>query len=745
MWTYKIGRLSFGTWQLSARFVMALMLALAALWAAPAQAQWTNVDNVYWTRQFDCGNPRSCTLFQDNFYAYEGEQVVIHFNPYDAGWWDSWDVDVYVQSDAASFQYRQHNNASKERIFFFDISRSRDFTFTIDLHSTSSNPRGSFEVRVEINSQNPDQRRRARATATPEPRYYLDRNDRVQGTLSDRNRQDRYEFYAEAGDLVTIKMDRTSGELDPLLELYDPRGDRLASNDDSGGNRNALLDEFRVDRAGDFVIVARSYDNASSGGYTLILDVSRPRPTATPQPRYYLDRNDRVSGTLNSGNRQDRYQFRAQAGDSVTIAMNRSSGGLDPYLELLDSRGNRLASNDDSGSNRNALIEGYRVGREGDFVIVARAYNNGSSGSYTLTLTVERARVQRSGLVVDYDCSLFDAIEAANRDRSVGGCPAGRGADTITLTRDTRLNGDLPSIRSDITIQGGGAEISGDGRYRIFVIERGASLSLVNMTIRDGWAPDDGSLNLVGDGGAILNEGSLSMRDCTARNNTSGEDGGAIRNLGSLEIVNGSFIDNAARRQGGAIYSSDGSAEGSDSARLEISGTVFRGNRATRHAGAIFADGWTRILSGVFSHNHADISGGALYNLGTAEIYGSEFVNNSSQKNGGAVFNDYEANITISSSEFRGNSTRDGGGGVMSYGRARADIEQSTFSGNSASRGGGVMVKGFARNGRTFYGEMSLSDSRLSNNRGGDCGIGDYGDLTQSGWNDIGDGGCRRV
>ena len=629
MFAYKFGRRVDGAWRCPAWLAVILVLPLAALCAAPAQAQWTNVDNIYWTRQFDCANPRSCTLFQDTFYAYDGEQVVIHFNPYDAGWWDRWDVDVYVQSSAARFQQRRHNNASKERIFFFDISRSRDFTFAVDLLPNASNPRGSFEVRVEINSQNPDQRRRDMPNATPEPRYTLDRNDRVRGTITDYNREDRYEFYAERGDSVTIAMDGRSG--------------------------------------------------------------------------------------------------------------------LDAYLELLDSRGSRVASNDDGGSGRNALINDYRVERSGDFVIVARAYNHASTGGYTLTLTVERARIQRSGIVVDYDCSLFDAIEAANRDRSVGGCAAGRGADTITLTRDIRLRGELPTIRSDITIQGGGAEISGDGRYRLFVIERGASLSLVNMTLRDGWSPDDGSLNLVGDGGAILNEGSLWLRDCTVRNNTAGEDGGAIRNLGSLEIVNGSFIDNTARRQGGAIYSSDGSAEGSDSARLEISGTSFRGNRATRHAGAIFADGWTRILSGVLSHNHADISGGALYNLGTAEIYGSEFVNNSSQKNGGAVFNDYEAAITISSSEFRGNSTRDGGGGVMSYGRARADIEQSTFSGNSASRGGGVMVKGFSRQGRVYYGEMHLSDSRLSNNRGGDCGIGDYGDLIQSGWNDIGDGGCRRV
>ena len=425
--------------------------------------------------------------------------------------------------------------------------------------------------------------------------------------------------------------------------------------------------------------------------------------------------------------------------------MDRSSGELDPYLELYDPRGSRVARNDDGGPGNFALIDGYRVERSGDYIIVARAYNNASTGGYTLTLDVGRPRVQRSGIVVDYNCSLFDAIEAANRDRSVNGCPAGSGADTITVTQDQRLRGELPSIRSDITIQGEGAEISGDGRYRIFVIDSGGSLNLVDLTVRDGWAPDDGQMNLVGDGGAILNHGYLRLEDCTLRNNTSGEDGGAIRNLGRLQVVESSFIDNTAGRQGGAIYSSDGSTEGVDRARLEVGASTFRGNRASRHAGAIFIYGAATIYDSVFSGNHADVSGGALYNLGRSEITATEFTSNSSQKNGGAIFNDYEAAITIQNSEFSRNSTRDGGGGVMSYGRARADISGSDFSRNSASRGGGVMVKGFARGGRVFYGEMNLRDNTIRNNSGGDCGIGDYGEVTRSGWNDIGDGGCRRV
>ena len=79
----------------------------------------------------------------------------------------------------------------------------------------------------------------------------------------------------------------------------------------------------------------------------------------------------------------------------------------------------------------------------------------------------------------------------------------------------------------------------------------------------------------------------------------------------------------------------------------------------------------------------------------------------------------------------------------MSYGRASASIGGSDFRDNQASRGGGVMVKGFARSGQTFYGALYLRDNVFQWNRGGDCAIGDYGQLAEDRGNSFSDGGCR--
>ena len=608
---------------------------------------------------------------------------------------------------------------------------------------------GSYQLRFDIASSEPPDR--------GSDRGYIDYGERRSGWIGDGNWYEDYRFYAQSGDMVTIALDRASGNLDPVLELRDSSGSELTSNDDGGSNRNSLISDYRLRSSGEYRIRARRFnsrDGSSSGDYSLSLRrVTRPpadQPPANRDPNKPILRyGDSTTGYLDDRNYFDDFLFEARSGDIVSIALNRTSGNLDPKLRLYDNSARLLASNDDGGAGNNALIEQYRIPSSGDYTIHALRYAAGQAGGYRLSLYEGRGPAMtatspsRSGssfssrgdfaIVVGSSCSLADAIRSANRDRSVGGCQSGTGADTIALDESVNLRSELPSIESRISIEGYGNTISGRGNYRIFTIERYGELTL----------RDDGRLNLVGDGGAILNEGVLSTSNVDFRGNVSGEDGGAIRNAGDASISGGSFVGNRAQRQAGAIYSAHTSGSGPDSTRLSIDDVEFSRNDSTRHAGAVFVSGQASVDDSVFSGNTAQISGGAFYSVGNATIRRSDFRRNQSFKNGGAVFNDYEAHITISDSEFSDNSTRTAGGGVFSYARASASIDDSRFTDNSASEGGGVYVKGLRRSGTTYYGELNLRDNRFSGNRGGDCVIGEYGDLRVNRGNRFSDGGCR--
>jgi CSLREA domain-containing protein len=83
------------------------------------------------------------------------------------------------------------------------------------------------------------------------------------------------------------------------------------------------------------------------------------------------------------------------------------------------------------------------------------------AATITVTTTVDEVNA-------DGDCSLREAIRAANLDQAVDGCAAGAGADTISLpagnyiltlggvSEDAALTGDL-DITDDLTMIGSGA------------------------------------------------------------------------------------------------------------------------------------------------------------------------------------------------------------------------------------------------------------------------------------------------
>ena len=203
-------------------------------------------------------------------------------------------------------------------------------------------------------------------------------------------------------------------------------------------------------------------------------------------------------------------------------------------------------------------------------------------------------------------CTLYDQIIAANTDRPAGTCPAGNGADTITLSEDIILSSRLPEITSGLAIEGNGHTISGDNRFPIFAV-RGTWLQINNLTMREGSNPRGG-------GGAIsmLDDVSVVVRNSRFVNNQANS-GGAIFTIGrnnKLTVINSSFTGNI----GDGLTGGSGGAIDLRSGELTITGSSFIGNRA-RSGGAIdisSGGGETRIANSTFSSNVATAVGGAL-------------------------------------------------------------------------------------------------------------------------------------
>lgn len=101
--------------------------------------------------------------------------------------------------------------------------------------------------------------------------------DLVDGTISGTDAGAQYTFSGQAGDVISITMNRASGDLDAELHLMDPNGAELIFSDDlvEQSSRDAAIGNFRLPVSGTYTIVATRFQGQigiSSGGYSLSLD-----------------------------------------------------------------------------------------------------------------------------------------------------------------------------------------------------------------------------------------------------------------------------------------------------------------------------------------------------------------------------------------------------------------------------------------------------------------------------------------
>jgi predicted outer membrane repeat protein len=279
---------------------------------------------------------------------------------------------------------------------------------------------------------------------------------------------------------------------------------------------------------------------------------------------------------------------------------------------------------------------------------------------------------------------------------------------------------------------------------------------LDGFTISGGNA--DGSIenpsqNTLG-GGMSINLSSMTITNCTFRNNTARAGGGAIssmsgegptlnnciftRNSGGYIVKMGSraqifgggggmynndnrptltnctFIENYAPT-GGGMYNSSAMLNNSNCS-LTLTNCTFSGNRTETHGGGMFNNDCNATLTDcIFTANSAQRTGGGIANgLSNLTLTNCTFRENLTDGSGGAVHSGSDCNITLIDCLLRGNIANGGGamsnygnnptlnnctfnenlalinGGGMSNVKANATLTDCTFSRNSADIGGGI-------------------------------------------------------
>ncbi len=311
------------------------------------------------------------------------------------------------------------------------------------------------------------------------------------------------------------------------------------------------------------------------------------------------------------------------------------------------------------------------------FFIIASARASGVLAAPMTTITVNTTADEVNN---DGDCSLREAVKAANTNAAVDACAAGSVSDiiqlpsgiatsivyTLSLTGAGDNSGDL-DLKTNITVVGtqkSRAIIEGGSGWadRVIEIAANANATLDHVVIRKG------NFAQAGDGAGIrINSGAtVTIDDSVITLNTNKALGAGIFNQGTLTMLDSTISENTA---------DSGSASAAHGGGLYNEGTVTLTNVKvqdnTTQASGAFAEGGNLWNSGTLTLDRVTVSGGAAFS-------------------GGGSYNNETLNVL--NSTLNGNEAQNGGGIYSTGGTLK--ITNSTLSSNAGGAGSGLYFAG---------------------------------------------------
>jgi CSLREA domain-containing protein len=208
----------------------------------------------------------------------------------------------------------------------------------------------------------------------------------------------------------------------------------------------------------------------------------------------------------------------------------------------------------------------------------------------------------------DHDCSLREAVSAANADDEPG-----KGADVVVVPagiyqlerlgagEDLNATGDLDLLDEIILVGAGAGSTVLDGWGFDRVLDVRFRTEIFGVTIRNG--------RVEGDGGGMLAWDAVFLRRSVVSGNLAqnGGDGGGIAVVGELEVRESAILDNHAEGEGGGI-----SAVGQEGF-VSLFNVTVSGNRANGSGGGLdYTAGHAAVWSSTLVFNQADVSGGGV-------------------------------------------------------------------------------------------------------------------------------------
>ncbi len=275
------------------------------------------------------------------------------------------------------------------------------------------------------------------------------------------------------------------------------------------------------------------------------------------------------------------------------------------------------------------------------------------------------------------DCSLREAARRAvlsfNDDRIL--------LDAETYEFDIPDDGNGDGLSGDLDLfNAGKIEIVGKGPNKTTIDARGVDriveifapgprVEISRLTLQGG-AP----AGVVQAGGAISNEGRLTLRNVVVQDNSALEEGGGLQNeLGAVtKVISSTFIDNHTTGE----FGRGGAINNRNQAKITLTNSEILENSAGTGGG-----GLTNQNEGRMTLRRVTVA--------------KNFLEHPDFSQGGGIFNQNDAKLTVTDSTIWDNTSPATGGGMFIQNNAVASFTNSTLTANQADTGGAISTNNY--------------------------------------------------
>lgn len=301
---------------------------------------------------------------------------------------------------------------------------------------------------------------------------------------------------------------------------------------------------------------------------------------------------------------------------------------------------------------------------------------------------------QEDELNQDGDCSLREALRAANTNSRVDACAKGVGLDVVMIPtgiylltqeghfEDEGITGDLDILES-VLLFGSGKEttiLDGNDLDRVLQVLSPSTIFVAyGLSVRNGatyadWVVEDPDWDRL-DGAVVWSEGRSALIGCRVSEGSGATNGGGIFNSSRLGLWQTETVDNYARGDGAGIYSTGN--------LIAINSPISRNFSEEGNGGALHNRGLALFRNADMEFNGADIYGaygGVIYNAGDLHLQNATLRGGSALV-GGSIYNMGALslrNVHIFESVTRGTY----GGAIWNEGSVELDEAQITDNSN---------------------------------------------------------------